>query len=196
MKAIISPETEATAESLGARLRRLRKRRDLTLQAVSEATSLSVAMLSQIERDVSSPSIRSLQRLSDALEVPIGWFFSAGPREADAADWVLRRAARRVLGLAGNGVTKELLSPPSDGAIELLLVTIEAGGSSGASAYTHPGEDAGLVLEGTLRIDVDGESSLLGPGDAFRFASTRPHRFENGGSTRAVVVWALTPPWY
>jgi transcriptional regulator with XRE-family HTH domain len=196
LKAAFSTETESRGETLGARLRRLRKRRDLTLQALSDATGLSVGMLSQIERDVSSPSIRSLQRLSDALEVPIGWFFSAGPVAVDAADWVLRRAARRVLGLAGSGVTKELLSPPGDGAIELLMVTIEAGGSSGPVAYTHPGEDAGLVLEGTLRLDVDGETSLLGPGDAFRFASTRPHRFENGGTTRAVVVWALTPPWY
>lgn len=183
------------APRLGERLRSLRRRRGLTLVELSKASGVSVGMLSQIERDLSSPSIRTLQRLSVGLGVPIGWFFSSAPKDPEAVPWILRRAARRVLALNQNGVTKELLAPPGDGAIELLLVTIEPGGSSGEAAYSHVGEDAGLVLEGSLRIEVDGQWQTLGAGDAFRFPSQKPHRFDNPGSVRTVVLWALTPPW-
>jgi transcriptional regulator with XRE-family HTH domain len=199
--ASVEPDAEISArqeplDSLGFRLRDIRRRRSLTLQELSQASGVSVGMLSQIERGLSSPSIRTLQRVSEALEVPIGWFFSTARDTADGPAWVLRRTARQVLALGGQGVTKELLSPPGIGAIELLLVTVEPGGSSGTAPYTHAGEDAGLVLEGTLRLEVAGEPCALGAGDSFRFVSTLPHRFENPGPVRAVVLWALTPPFY
>lgn len=188
-------DARAVAE-IGRRLRDLRRRRALTLQTLSEESGVSVGMLSQMERGVSAPSIRTLQRVAEALEVPISWFFTDGPSSSGAPAWVLRRSDRRTLSLGTSGVTKELLAPGGEGAIELLHVIIEPGGSSGAAPYTHAGEDAGVVIEGSMRLEVDGESCLLGAGDAFRFKSTLPHRFENPGPARAVVLWAVTPPFY
>jgi transcriptional regulator with XRE-family HTH domain len=181
---------------IGRRLRELRRRRGLTLQALSGECGVSTGMLSQMERGVSSPSIRTLQRVAEALEVPINWFFSNGLPSPGTPAWVLRRPDRRRLSLGSNGVTKELLAPPGDGAIELLYVTIEPDGSSGEIPYTHLGEDAGLVLEGSMWLEVNGERCLLGAGDAFRFPSTLPHRFDNPGPGRAVILWAVTPPFY
>ena len=191
----IGQDSHALAE-IGRRLRDLRRRRALTLQALSEESGVSTGMLSQMERGVSAPSIRTLQRVAEALEVPIGWFFSDAPSSSGAPPWVLRRPDRRVLSLGANGVTKELLAPAGDGAIELLYVTLEPGGSSGPTAYTHAGEDAGLVLEGSLRVEVDGQTCILVAGDAFRFKSALPHRFENAAPARTVVLWAVTPPFY
>lgn len=197
-----TPRAAATAIPRGAKLsevgqavRRLRRQRQLTLQVLARQAEISVGMLSQIERGVASPSLRSLLRVAEALEVPVGWLFDPPRSPSEGPGWVLRRAQRRSITLAEEGITKELLSPPGDGAIELLLVTVRPGGSSGP-AYTHAGEDAGVVLEGTLLLEVDGEPATLEAGDAFRFASTRPHRFSNPGTVRTVVVWALTPPFY
>ncbi|WP_372623536.1 helix-turn-helix domain-containing protein [Falsiroseomonas sp.] len=181
---------------IGRRLRDLRRRRSLTLQALSEESGVSTGMLSQMERGVSAPSIRTLQRVAEALEVPIGWFFSDAPSSSGAPPWVLRRADRRRLSLGASGVTKELLAPAGDGAIELLYVTLEPGGSSGPTPYAHAGEDAGLVIEGSLRLEVDGQGCVLLAGDAFRFRSSLLHRFENAASSRTVVLWAVTPPFY
>lgn len=200
----------AGAALLGQRLRALRAKRRVTLRDLAHRADLSVGMLSQIERGLSSPSIRSLQRLAKAFDIPVSWFFEdpslnhgadtvAGAAHAQTGGelWVLRRPARRVLALDRNGVTKELLAPPGDGgAIDMILVAIEPGGSSGPHAYHHDGEDAGLVLEGAVRLEVDGRATTLGAGDSFRFASRLPHRFDNPGSVRAVVVWAVTPPWF
>lgn len=189
-------EDSGPLADMGRRLRDLRRRRALTLQALSDESGVSIGMLSQMERGVSTPSIRTLQRVAEALKVPINWFFSDGTSPTGAPPWVLRRSHRRTLSLGTNGVTKELLAPAGDGAIELLYVTIEPGGSSGPSPYSHVGEDAGMVIEGSMRLEVNGETCLLGAGDAFRFKSTLPHRFENPGEARAVVLWAVTPPFY
>lgn len=191
----VAEDARALAD-IGRRLRDLRRRRALTLHALSEESGVSTGMLSQMERGVSAPSIRTLQRVAEALEVPISWFFSDGPSSSGAPSWVLRRSDRRTLSLGTNGVTKELLVPAGEGVIELLYVTIEPGGSSGPSPYTHVGEDAGMVIEGSVRLEVDGESCVLSVGDAFRFKSTLPHRFENPGPARAVVLWAVSPPFY
>ncbi len=187
---------DAALSGIGRRLRALRRRRALTLQALSADSGVSIGMLSQMERGVSSPSIRTLQRVAAALEIPISWFFTDTPATAGVPRWVLRHSDRRTLSLGSNGVTKELLAPHGEGAIELLRVVIEPGGSSGLTPYSHVGEDAGVVIEGGMRLEVDGETCLLGPGDAFRFRSTLPHRFDNPGPARAVVLWAVTPPFY
>ena len=181
---------------LGQRMRGMRQRRQWTLQELSARSGLSVGMLSQIERGLSSPSIRSLQKLSEIFSVPIGWFFSEATAAPQGPAWIQRRAQRRVLDLSAKGITKELLAPDGDGTIELMLITVEPGGSSGEAPYQHAGEDAGTVIEGVLQLEVDGVSGLLQAGDSFRFLSTLPHRFGNPGPLRCVVVWAVTPPLY
>lgn len=180
---------------MGLTVRRLRRQRQLTLQDLSRQAGISIGMLSQMERGIAAPSLRSLLRVAEALEVPVGWFFDPPRAATDGPAWVQRRPQRRTIELDAEGITKELITPPGDGAIELLLVTIRPGGSSGA-AYTHAGEDAGMVREGQVHVEVDGEVAELAAGDAFRFASTRPHRFWNASDAPAVLVWALTPPFY
>ena len=77
---------------LGIQLRALRKAKQMSLMQVAEAAGLSIGMVSQIERGLASPSIKSLRKLSDALGVPIGWFFHADAgRPKTELDKVVRR---------------------------------------------------------------------------------------------------------
>lgn len=192
-----APEAPVPGASvLGQRMRGMRQRRQWTLQDISARSGLSVGMLSQIERGVSSPSIRSLQKLAEIFSVPVGWFFSEAAAPQQGPAWIQRRAQRRVLDLSAKGITKELLNPDGDGTLELMLITVEAGGSSGEAPYQHAGEDAGTVLEGVLELEVEGVAGRLQAGDSFRFPATQPHRFSNPGPLRCVVVWAVTPPLY
>lgn len=186
----------STRAGIGVRLRSMRLRREWTLQELSARSGLSVSMLSQVERDLASPSIKSLQRLAENFAVPVGWFFSEAGPGLPGPSWIQRRPQRRVLELPAKGITKEMLSPEGEGRLQLMLITVEANGNSGDTAYAHAGEDAGTVLEGVLELEVDGEQGLLSPGDSFRFASTLPHRFANPGPARCVVLWAVTPPLY
>ena len=70
-----SPGAERRAPAVGAEVRRWRSERGMTLANVADRTGLNVGYLSQIENDKASPSLACLNSISDALEVPIAWFF-------------------------------------------------------------------------------------------------------------------------
>lgn len=182
---------------LGKEMRHVRKRRGLSLEEVARRAELSIGLVSQIERGLSSPSIRSLRALSDALGIPASWFFqNGGPVPESERGIVTRPENRRLLNLKEKGMVKELLSPALTGGLEMLLVNIEPGGSSGPEHYTHRGEEGGLVLAGTLELWVEDRRFTLREGDSFGFESHRPHRFANPGTETTKVLWVVAPPVY
>jgi transcriptional regulator with XRE-family HTH domain len=180
---------------IGARLRGLRQRQDKTLRAVSAATGISVGHLSQLERDLVSPSIKTLHDLSRALGVNISWFFLAQEPAPRVEQYIVRAARRRHISYA-DGIDDYQLNSPAVRHLGLLYSTFTPGASSGESPYAHEGEEAGLVVAGQLELWIDGASALLEAGDSFSFPSSSPHRYRNPGREPAVVVWAMTPPSY
>jgi len=192
------PDSDGSAlsEFVGREIQALRKAKKLTLAQLALKSGVSVGYLSQIERGLSTPSIKALHGISRALDVNISWFFSAsesGPREE--RDYVVRKSRRRQIRFDG-GISDFLLSPSLAGDLELLLSTFESGATSGDQPYTHEGEEAGLVVSGELELHVDGKCFLLKQGDSFAFKSSTPHRYRNPGPNDAVVIWAITPPSY
>lgn len=180
---------------IGAKLRGLRQRLGRTLADVSAVTGVSVGHLSQLERDLVSPSIKTLHDISRALEVNISWFFTPeGPADR-AGQYVVRRDARRHISFA-EGIDDYQLNSLAVRQMGLLYSTFAPGASSGESPYAHEGEEAGLVVAGKFELWIDGLSILLDTGDSFSFPSSRPHRYRNPGRGKTVVVWAMTPATY
>ena len=178
--------------AVGQRIRDLRRSRKLSLEVVASSTDLSIGYLSQIERGLSSPSLRVLATIADVLGVGIAGLFGTKETAGGASDAIVTREPQRAeLNLWRTGISKQLLSPSgSEGRLNLFLVHMEPGGSTGDELYTHDGEEAGLVIEGEMKLTVDAESWTLQQGDSFRFASRRPHRFSNpSNKTKAVVLW-------
>jgi transcriptional regulator with XRE-family HTH domain len=183
---------------MGLQLRSLRKAKQMSLVQLAEAAGLSIGMVSQIERGLASPSIRSLRKLGEALDVPIGWFFhpQSGARQPEL-ETIVRRENRRQLRLSTaathDRVVMELLTPDLSGDIELLLLTFEPGFDSGPP-HRHRGQEAGLVLAGSMELWVGEERFVVNQGDSFRFSSTDPHRYANASERTTQVVWVLSPP--
>lgn len=178
--------------AVGQRIRDLRRTRAMSLEAVAARTELSIGFLSQIERGLSSPSLRVLATLADVLGVGIAGLFGAKEDAAAAPDAIVTRERQRAeLNLWRTGISKQLLSPAgSEGRLNLFLVHMEPGGSTGDELYAHDGEEAELVIEGEMKLTVNAESWTLKQGDSFRFASRRPHRFSNpSGNSKAIVLW-------
>jgi transcriptional regulator with XRE-family HTH domain len=177
---------------VGQRIRELRRTHGFSLETVAARTDLSIGFLSQIERGLSSPSLRVLATIADTLGVGIAALFGAKAGEEGLSDGVvIRERERAELKLWRTGISKQLLNPAgADGRLNLFLVHMEPGGSTGDELYTHDGEEAGLVLEGEMTLTVDAETWTLKTGDSFRFASRRPHRFSNPSEARkATVLW-------
>jgi mannose-6-phosphate isomerase-like protein (cupin superfamily) len=67
---------------------------------------------------------------------------------------------------------------------------------TGETMLTHAGEEGGVVVKGRIELTVGGESRVLGPGDAYYFKSTLPHRFRNVGREECEIVSASSPPTF
>lgn len=178
-------------QRLGETIRMMRQRAGLSIQEVAKTTGLSTGMISQVERALATPSVRTLRLLSIALGVPISYFFE-DHEPVSPARYIVRKNDRRLLRLTASGVVKEALTPAEKGEIEFYELTLNPGGSSGTDFVRHSGEKAGYVLAGRLRLWLDHEAHVLEPGDSFRFPSTVPHMFDNPTQQVARVIWVTT----
>jgi transcriptional regulator with XRE-family HTH domain len=189
----VAPKGAINADGqLGQRIRHLRKARALSLKDVAERTNFSISFLSQIERGTSSASIRVLVPIASALNVALSSLFEDFEGGAGRMESIVqRREERRKLAFRDTSISKELVSPavspPSR--LDVYLITIEPGGTTGSDPYSHVGEEAGIVLLGTLELVVDGITHLLREGDGFAFGSRRLHQFRNPGKGLTQVIW-------
>lgn len=180
---------------LGRTIRDRRKELGLSLTQVSAKAGISVGLLSQVERGLSSPSVRILRAISSALQVQVLELFGGGENAAtDDESYIVRANRRRSIDLSSNGVLKSFLTAHSEGELQVMDLVLEPGGGSGEEPYSHAGEECGVVIEGCLEISIDGRPYVLNTGDSFHFESERPHRFRNLGEGKCRVVWATTPP--
>jgi transcriptional regulator with XRE-family HTH domain len=133
-KATVKASAEPAMDlAVGRRIRELRRTRQLSLETVVARTDLSIGFVSQIERGLSSPSLRVLATLADVLGVGIAALFGARPSDDGASGGVVTREAQRAeLKLWRSGISKQLLSPAgAENRLNLFLVHLEPGGSTG-----------------------------------------------------------------
>ncbi|HEX2195222.1 MAG TPA: cupin domain-containing protein [Candidatus Limnocylindria bacterium] len=176
---------------IGHSLRRARQRRGMTLRAVADRAGVTESFLSQVERDIASPSIATLRRIAMALGTSIGALLEgAGPQAH-----LVRRADRRSVGYPGLDARDEFLTDGPNARLQVIESVIEPGGGTGPEAYAHESDEECLViLEGCLDLWVGDEHYRLEEGDAIRYSSRIAHRNENPGPSRARVLFVLTPP--
>lgn len=193
------PEPAETADDrLGEKLRLRRKVRRLSLQSVADASGISIGQLSQIERGISAPSLRSLRQICQALDMPMGWLFDGSAERSNGdAEMIVRAAARRTMALGSDTLTKELLTPDACTQLQMMRIVIQPGGASGDEPYTTKGgARCATVLQGRLGIEVDGRTHLLDTGDTFAFEATHRLRFWCEGARPCELIWAVTPAIY
>lgn len=182
----------AGEENFGRHLKQARIERGFTLGGLAQATGLSRSYLSNVEHNKNSPTISTLRTILDVLGVSLSQLF----RGMEAEQRVLvREQDRRVIARTGeNAVRYELLNPSPVGRLEMMLMEVAPGASSGTEPHTHAGEEVGLMISGELDYWVDGVRYRLRPGDAVNYDATLPHRYANPGTVPAVSVWTVTPP--
>jgi len=185
---------ESSSARLGQDLRSLRKARGLTLARLAVRLGRSVGWLSQVERGLSEPGISDLRALSEALEVPLGFFFANDDAPAEERGLIVRREARRSLGNSQDGLVEELLSPDLGGSFEILRSIFAPGATIKQPAH-RPTEEAGYVVAGCLELTVSGGTHLLRAGDSFRFENER-FLWRNPGGEPCIVIWVVAPPLY
>lgn len=178
------------ADAIGSRIRKTRRGKGLTLSQLAEQTGLSIGSISQVERGLVSPTIRTVYAIANALGVaPAAIIDPAGVEDSASESPYVARRARQPQVLDANGVLKILASPPEQGRYRAYRVRIEPGGSSGEDGYAHKGDEIGYVIRGNFSLQVNGRTFVLAEGDCFAFPSSLKHRFFNDGETLVEIIW-------
>jgi transcriptional regulator with XRE-family HTH domain len=166
---------------LPERLRRLRDERRISLRELARRSGISVNALSLIERGLSSPSVSTLYRVVEAL---------GGPERRE--EMVYRRAAERTRLALPAGLWEGLGGEEFVGRVQPFVLTLQAGGDSGADPMLHTGHEFVLCLQGSLEYEVEGRQFTLDPGDSLLFAARLRHTWRNAGpgSAQALILLA------
>ena len=180
---------EQIEKSLAALIQERRKQLRITLQELSNRAGLSTAFLSQAERGKTTPSLMSILKLAEALEVDIDYFIT--PPEPDS---LVRRAS--------DPVRIEVDSPVSyyrlDGAVKnkkltVVLVDIPPHCMT-PPARRDGGEEFFYVISGELHGEVGGEEYHLSAGDSIHLDSHIGRAGGNISDAPCRVLWVCTPP--
>ena len=163
----------------------------MTLQEVASRASLSIGFVSQVERDLSAPSLSSLIGLAGALGARVEEFV----RSPDTPGQVSRHRQRATYTTGnttvGNAPAYERVSDDFQGRqISSVIITLPPRYS--AEAISHDGEELMYVIDGHVQCIVDGVTRNLGPGDAIHFPSRLSHATSNPEDTPAHVLWVGT----
>ena len=165
---------------LGERLRRLRRQRGMTLEALAQASGISKSMISLAERGESSPSAGVLDKLAGSLGIPTGVLFL--PEEQSGAPPVSRASDQPVWRDPDSGYVRRTLSPSGTGS-HFMLSQVEL--PPGAVVSYANSERLALVdqqvwvIEGVLVLDAGGERYSLSAGDCAFMRLGQPTRFAN-----------------
>ena len=194
---------EGAILDIGKKLASVRKRAGLSQRELASRAGLTNGTISLIEKNKTSPSIASLKRLLDAIPMSMSEFFSSfedneTPKYFYTAD-EFTEIAPQDAGLSGTASAKVSLRQLGDAshhALQVLHETYPPGADTGAELLSHDGEEAGVVISGTIEITVSGNVRKLAEGDGYMFDSRLPHRFRNAGQDDCVIVSACTPPTF
>jgi len=179
---------------LGVKLRHARMTKGLRLRDLAEKAECSESMLSKIENGRAVPSLKTLYRIAEALDLTVGQLF-AQPAEPNG---LVSRGGERPIVHAdplrnGPGLTLERLIPYHQShLLQGSIHNIAPGGSGGL--VSHEGEEVAYILEGEVEFLVGDEHFLLKAGDSICYRSEKPHGYRNGGAEHARLIVVNTPP--
>ncbi|WP_213303205.1 cupin domain-containing protein [Paraburkholderia sacchari] len=188
---------EPSHADVGARLRATRIAQGLSVNELAMRAGVSVGTVSQVERNKANPSVRILEKLRQALSVPLTALLEEDDARSDplTGDFVRRAAERPLFEVGRNGMQKELLSPHGDHDLQMMVILLPAGAGS-EEVLMGIGEKAGMVLEGSVVLNVGPRRCELHAGDSFQFKSTVPHSVRNESKKPARLLWIMNtqPP--
>ena len=178
--------------NLGVKIKELRTKRGLSLSALSKMTGFTRSFISQIENEKTSPSIASLIKIADALNVKISELFLEDTPDEKI---LIRKKDREIFYNKRSKVKFEMLAPRiPDRKIQPVLAYIEPGGSSGT--YQGKGFEFGILLKGKSELTIGDKKYLLEEGDSVYFDSSIPHCWKNISKEESIALWVGSSSYF
>jgi transcriptional regulator with XRE-family HTH domain len=186
----MTPQTAASFESeapLGERLRLRRKALGLTMQEVADKAGLSVGFISQVERELTAPSLSSLTNIASVLQSRVTDFL----QQPEATTGATRNGVRQVYALGAKTPSYERLSAAFPGH-QLNAVVIHEKPGHRSEPIAHKGEELFYILDGELTVELERKRVILKRGDSLHFVSSRTHSTWNHTPNTTTVLHVCT----
>lgn len=177
---------------IGHRIKQLRTKNNLTLEELASRCELTKGFLSQLERNLASPSITTLEDIAEALGCTLAKFFQEEQVErivfSDEDFFIDERELSTIHWIVPNAQKNEM---------EPILLELQPNGESQVISC-HEGEEFGYILSGRVKlIDVDtGKAKIVKKGQTFYLKGTMNHKLYNDTTQVSKVLWICTPPMF
>ncbi len=175
---------------IGEKIKQLRVKNGLTQEELAGRCELSKGFISQLERDLTSPSIATLMDILESLGTNIKDFFNESVNE-------------KVVFKKDDVFTKEdkdsgyaihwLVSNAQKNAMEPILINLDPGGSSELD-NPHDGEEFGYVVSGAITVYLGTQKYKVKKGESFYFKPVTTHKIVNSAKSQSVILWVSSPP--
>ena len=175
---------------IGKSLKELRLRKDLTLEELASRSELTKGFLSQVERNLTSPSISTLEDILEALGTSLSEFFEPEKEERitfGVQDFFVDEQ---------EDYTIEWIIPNAQkNAMEPILLTLKPQAKS-EEMDSYNGEEFGYILKGSVQLIQGDKKYRLKAKETFYINGKKSHYLQNVGSTDAKILWVTTPPMF
>ncbi len=181
---------EVNLLKIGNRLKELRIIKGLTQEELADRAELSKGFISQVERDLTSPSISTLVDILQCLGTDLSDFFTSAVdsqivfHDSDYFEKIDNEYRNKTEWIIPNA-QKNIMEP--------IRVTLEQGGQTYPD-NPHEGEEFGFVLSGSIIICLGKKIIKAKKGDSFYFTPNSTHYIKANGKTGASFIWVSSPP--
>lgn len=175
---------------IGQKIKELRIQKSLTQEELADRAELSKGFISQLERDLTSPSIATLMDILQCLGTNLEEFFSDTTAEQvvfKKTDYFEKYDADL------KNLVKWIIPNAQKNMMEPILLTLDPGGSTYPD-NPHEGEEFGYVISGSIILNIGNRSFKAKKGESFYFTANKQHYITASNKTGATLLWVSTPP--
>ncbi|WP_317854991.1 XRE family transcriptional regulator [Chakrabartyella piscis] len=175
---------------IGYKIKQLRIQKGLTLEELASRSELTKGFLSQLERNLTSPSIATLEDIIEALGTSLAEFF-----KEDKKEQLVFRKKDFFVDERDNYTLHWIVPNTQKNEMEPIMIELPQGGES-FQMDPHSGEEFGYVLEGSIVLVTGEDSYVVHKGETFYLMGKTGHYMKNEKKTIAKVLWVSTPPLF
>jgi transcriptional regulator with XRE-family HTH domain len=179
-------------KEIGAKIKELRLENALTQEELANRCELTKGFISQIENNLTSPSISTLSDILEVLGTDLGEFFR--DEEQDAYVFTKEDFYEK-FDEEHKHLIKWIVPNAQKYEMEPIIIELMPGGKS-QEDKPHSGEEFGYVLEGKIVLRVGSKRLKISAGQSFYYMANKYHYIENVSKEVAKVLWVSTPPMF
>lgn len=175
---------------IGENIKNLRQKMGLTQEELAERSEVTKGFISQLERDLTSPSIDTFSNVLEALGTNFGDFFKNTKDEK-----IIFTEEDYFEGSYDKlGLTMQWIVPNAQkNNMEPVLFTFEKGGET-KEYYPYEGEEFGYVIEGEIKLIVGDKEFILSKGETFYLMPNEKRSIKNNYDGITKMLWITNPP--